>query len=83
LKVEPGARLAQIISKRYSMDKVVIFLAGNTTLRVDGLLLATGVGIFLIGAVLLYKRGFWPWLPLSLSGILLVVLAILAKLSSL
>jgi hypothetical protein len=32
---------------------------------------------------LLYKRGFWPWLPLSLSGILLVVLAILAKLSSL
>jgi hypothetical protein len=52
------------------MDNVRVFLTGVSTLRVDGLQLATGIGIFLIAAVLLYKRGFWPWLPLSLSGVI-------------
>jgi hypothetical protein len=64
------------------MDNVRSFLEGITTVRVDGLLLAAGFVTFLVGVVLLYKKGFWPWLPISLSGILLVVVATLARLFS-
>jgi membrane-bound ClpP family serine protease len=64
------------------MHNVRIFLEGIMAVRVDGVLLAAGVLIFLVGVVLLYKKGFWPWLPISISGILLVVVATLARLFS-
>ena len=61
------------------MDNVRFFLEFIATLRVDQLLVPVGVVIFLVGVVLLYKKGFWPWLPMSLFGIILVAVAAFAK----
>jgi hypothetical protein len=47
------------------------------------LISTVAVAIFLVGAVLLYKKGLWPGLPICLSSILLVIIAILGKLISL
>ena len=62
------------------MDDIRIFLEEAMTLNVDIALLAVAVFLFLIGAVLLYKKGLWPGLPICLSSILLVVVSALAQL---
>ena len=62
------------------MDNIRIFLEEIRALHVDGILLAAAVLIFLVGAVLLYKKGLWPGLPICLSSILLVVVAAFAQL---
>ena len=64
------------------MDNIRIFLEEIRALHADGVLLAAAVGIFLLGVVLLYKKGLWPGLPICLSAILLVVIAALARLLS-
>jgi len=46
------------------------------------LISAIAAAIFLVGAVLLYKKGLWPGLPICLSSILLVIIAMLGKLLS-
>ena len=62
------------------MDSIRNFLEEITAFHVDWILLATGIVIFLIGIVLPYKKGPWLGLSISLSGILLVVVAALSKL---
>ena len=62
------------------MDDIRIFLEEAMTLNVDIALLAVAVFLFLIGAVLLYKKWLWPGLPICLSSILLVVAAAFARL---
>jgi len=62
------------------MDDIRIFLEEAMTLNVDIALLAVAGFLFLIGAVLLYKKGLWPGLPICLSSILLVVVAAFAQL---
>jgi len=64
------------------MDNIRIFLEEIRAFHVEGVLLAAAVGIFLLGVVLLYKKGLWPGLPICLSAILLVVIAALARLLS-
>jgi hypothetical protein len=64
------------------LEEARIFLRNPTFLLADLVLLAGALIIFLVGLVLLYKKGSWLGIPISLSGILLVVIAIFAKLFS-
>ena len=43
---------------------------------------ALAVAIFLVGAVLLYKKGLWPGLLICLASIFLIIIAMLGKLLS-
>jgi len=61
------------------MNYIRIFLEEISAFDVDGVLLAAAVVIFLVGVVSLYKKGFWLGLPISLLGILLVIVAALAR----
>ena len=61
------------------MDSIRSFLEEVMTFHVDVVLLGAAVLMFLVGAVLIYKKGIWPGLPICLSSILLVVIAALAK----
>ncbi len=64
------------------MNNIWNFLEAITAFHVDVVLSAAGVVIFLVGAVLLYKKGLWPGLPIASLAILLVILAALARLFS-
>jgi hypothetical protein len=64
------------------MDSTLTVLEAITAFHVDVALLPGAVVIFIVGAVLLYKKGSWLGLPLCFSAILLVVVATLAKVLS-
>ena len=64
------------------MEKVLTFVERIMIYHVDAVLLAMALIIFLVGVVVLYKKGLWLGIPICISGILLVVIAILAELFS-
>ena len=63
-------------------DNIRIFLEAAMAFHVDEVVLAAAVFIFLVGVVLLYKKGLWLGLPICGSSILLTVVAAPAKLFS-
>jgi hypothetical protein len=60
------------------MDNVRVFLKEIMTAQTDILLVVAGIVIFIIGLVLLYKKGPWLGFFTSLFGILLIITAALA-----
>ena len=61
------------------MDKIQPFLKEITAFQLDTVLLIAGIVISIAGIVLLYKKGPWLGLLISVSGILLVIIAALAR----
>ena len=62
------------------MENIRIFLKEIMAFGADWVLLAAGIVISLIGLLLVYKQGHpWSGLLISLSGILLVIIAALAR----
>jgi hypothetical protein len=63
------------------MDNIWQSLEQIMAFHVGGVAFAA-VTIFIVGVILLYKKGLWPGLPICLSSILLVIIAMLGKLLS-
>ena len=49
------------------------------TFRNEPLILAGASFLFIFGLIMLYKKGHWLGMPLSIAGILVVLMAILSK----
>lgn len=64
------------------MERVEVFLKAVRFPNFEALLLATALVVFLLGLALLYRKGPMLGVPISIVGILLVVLAALSKLFS-
>ena len=62
------------------LEKSFAILNTIITPRNEGLLVVAACVVFVSGCVVLYTKGLRPGVPLSLAGILMILLAILAKL---
>jgi len=63
-----------------SLEEVLAFLATMISSSNELLVIVAACVLSIIGFIVLYKKGPWFGLPLSLSGVLLILMAILAKL---
>lgn len=61
------------------LQEVLAFLVKIMSSSNELLVITVACILSIIGFIVLYKKGTWLGVPLSLSGILMILLAILAK----
>ena len=61
------------------LEAALAFFVQIMTFSSEPLVLAGAGFLFILGLILLYKKGPWLGVPLSVAGILAVVMAILSK----
>jgi hypothetical protein len=64
------------------LEKVLAFMKAVVSSTGEPLVLAAACGLFILGLLVLYKKGPWLGIPISLAGVLLIVMAILSELFS-
>lgn len=65
------------------MNNIQIFSILGSYIDDVPVISALAVSVFLVGAVLLYKKGLWPGLSICLASIFLIIIAMLGNLISL
>jgi hypothetical protein len=61
------------------LEKVLTFVVNIMTSGNELLVLAGATLFFVLGLILFYKKGPWLGIPVSLAGILVIVMAIIVK----
>ena len=64
------------------LEGALAFLVEIMTLSNEPLVLVGAGFLFILGLILLYKKGPWLGIPFSLAGIFVVLMAILAEILS-
>jgi hypothetical protein len=63
------------------LEKASVFLVRISTSGNNLLVVVLAGGFFILGLILLYKKGPWVGVPFALAGILLMLMAIFSNLS--
>lgn len=71
--MEPATRI---------LEKLLTFLVKIMTSGNEPLVVAVAGVLFVLGLILLYKKGPWLGIPFSMAGIFVVLMAILSKMPS-
>jgi len=71
--MEPGVKI---------LEGVMAFIVQIMTVSNEALILAGAGSLFILGLIMLYKKGHWVGIPLSMAGILVVLMAIPFKVLS-
>ena len=66
-----------------NLEKALTLILKAITSGNEFLVVAVAVTFFVVGAILIYKKGPWFGFPFALAGILLVIMAIIAEILSL
>jgi len=64
------------------LEKALAFILDMVARGGEPLILAAAGVLFILGLLVLYKKGPWLGIPISLAGALLMVMAILSQLLS-
>jgi hypothetical protein len=67
---------------RVFLEKALAVIFDIVTRGGDPLILAAAVILFLFGLLVLYKKGPWLGIPITLASVLLILMAILGQLLS-